>query len=140
LMKHQGQGGIPALPASAKVAPMRTSFAASAPPPDRDASAQINQQVQQADRAEQDALGPSPAPNPRATGAAEPLRPPPPPARPPPAVTTGAPPTLTLDMTVEQVTALMGVPKSIANLGTKSIYVYPDIKITFTNGKVSDIQ
>jgi hypothetical protein len=38
------------------------------------------------------------------------------------------------------VTSSLGQPKSIVNLGTKKIYVYNDMKITFKDGKVSDVQ
>jgi hypothetical protein len=39
------------------------------------------------------------------------------------------------------VIADFGQPKTIAKASaTKEIYVYPDFKITFTNGKVTDIQ
>jgi hypothetical protein len=43
-------------------------------------------------------------------------------------------------MTPDQVKAAIGVPDKIINLGTKQIYVYKDIKVTFLNGKVSDVQ
>ena len=36
--------------------------------------------------------------------------------------------------------ALLGQPERIANLGSKQIYVYKDLKVTFVNGKVSDVQ
>ena len=42
--------------------------------------------------------------------------------------------------TPEQVKAAIGVPDKIVNLGAKQIYVYKDIKVTFVNGKVSDVQ
>ena len=34
----------------------------------------------------------------------------------------------------------MGTPEKIINLGSKLIYVYKDIKVTFLNGKVADVQ
>ena len=34
----------------------------------------------------------------------------------------------------------MGTPTRIVNLGPKKIYVYKDMKITFKDGKVSDVQ
>jgi len=40
----------------------------------------------------------------------------------------------------DQVKAAIGVPDKIVNLGAKQIYVYKDIKVTFINGKVSDVQ
>lgn len=43
-------------------------------------------------------------------------------------------------MTTDQVQAALGKPDKIFNLGVKQIYVYKDVKITFMNGKVSDVQ
>ena len=42
--------------------------------------------------------------------------------------------------TPDQVKAAIGQPDKIVNLGAKQIYVYKDIKVTFINGKVSDVQ
>jgi hypothetical protein len=42
--------------------------------------------------------------------------------------------------TTDQVKTAIGSPDKIINLGTKQIYVYKDIKVTFLNGKVSDVQ
>jgi hypothetical protein len=42
--------------------------------------------------------------------------------------------------TPDQVKAALGNPDKIVNLGTKQIYVYKDLKVTFVNGKVSDVQ
>jgi hypothetical protein len=43
-------------------------------------------------------------------------------------------------MTPDQVQAALGKPDKIVNLGTKQLYVYKDLKVTFINGKVSDVQ
>jgi hypothetical protein len=52
-----------------------------------------------------------------------------------------APPTqIQLGQTIDQVVAALGQPEKIVDLGPKKIYVYKDLKITFTNGKVSDVQ
>ena len=52
-----------------------------------------------------------------------------------------APPTqIQLGQTIDQVVAALGQPEKIVDLGAKKIYVYKDLKITFTNGKVSDVQ
>lgn len=61
--------------------------------------------------------------------------PPPPPDAPPP-----QPKTIKLGMTKDQVTTIFGQPKRIANLGTKEIDYYPDMKVTFVKGKVTDVQ
>jgi len=42
--------------------------------------------------------------------------------------------------TTDQVRAALGTPEKIVNLGPKQIYVYKDLKVTFLNGKVSDVQ
>lgn len=42
--------------------------------------------------------------------------------------------------TPDQVKAAIGVPDKIVNLGAKQIYVYKDIKVTFINGRVADVQ
>jgi hypothetical protein len=52
-----------------------------------------------------------------------------------------APPaSIQLGQTVDQVQASFGPPEKIVNLGTKQIYVYKDLKVTFVNGKVTDVQ
>lgn len=64
--------------------------------------------------------------------------------RPPGANAAPAPPaapaTISLGKTTDQVTAALGQPKRIIDLGTKKIYVYQDMKITFRAGKVSDVE
>jgi hypothetical protein len=42
--------------------------------------------------------------------------------------------------TPDQVKAALGNPDKIVNLGSKMIYVYKDLKVTFIDGKVSDVQ
>jgi len=61
-------------------------------------------------------------------------------AAPPPEAAPPPPPTIQLGQTTDEVTGLLGQPTKIINLGTKQIYVYKDIKITFLKGKVSDVQ
>ncbi len=52
-----------------------------------------------------------------------------------------APPaTVEIGQTPDQVTAILGQPEKILNLGTKQIYVYKDLKVTFVKGKVTDAQ
>jgi hypothetical protein len=48
--------------------------------------------------------------------------------------------TVELDQTFEQVEAALGKPEKIVKLGPKTVYVYKDLKITFVDGKVSDVQ
>jgi hypothetical protein len=49
-------------------------------------------------------------------------------------------PTVALGQTIGQVTATMGAPKQIVDLGSKKIYTYPYMKIIFIDGKVNDVQ
>lgn len=74
---------------------------------------------------------------PPATAAVQPVGPPPiAPPPPPPA----DPKTISLKQTTDQVIANLGQPTKIIKLGSKEIYVYPDMKVTFVAGKVSDVQ
>jgi hypothetical protein len=53
----------------------------------------------------------------------------------------GAPPAeISLGQTTDQVIAALRQPKNIVDLGAKKIYVYQDIKVTFNNGKVTDVE
>jgi len=62
------------------------------------------------------------------------IAPPPPPADAPP-------PTIAIGQTKDQVVAGFGQPVRTAKLaGTKEIYFYKDMKVTFTNGKVSNVE
>ena len=62
------------------------------------------------------------------------IAPPPPPADTPP-------PQISMGQTKDQVVAGFGQPVRMAKLGgTKEIYFYKDMKVTFTNGKVSNVE
>jgi hypothetical protein len=62
------------------------------------------------------------------------IAPPPPPADTPP-------PSIAIGQTKDQVVAGFGQPVRTAKLaGTKEIYFYKDMKVTFTNGKVSNVE
>jgi hypothetical protein len=50
------------------------------------------------------------------------------------------PATVQLGMTTDQVQSILGKPQKIFNVGAKQIYVYQDVKVTFQNGKVADVQ
>jgi hypothetical protein len=124
LQAKQGQGGLPAAPASAKAAPVESPMAAIAPPPppEDEVKAEINQQSQEADKAEKEAGDTSSGPGPNA------------------ATPAPAPVSIEVGQTIDQVTAALGAPAKTFKVGAKTIYVYKDSKITFTNGKVTDIQ
>jgi hypothetical protein len=82
--------------------------------------------------------GPAPLPAPAAAPAKSAEAPPPPIAPPPPP--PADPKTISLGQTVDQVTSNFGQPTKVMKLGAKQIYVYPDMKVTFVGGKVTDIQ
>ena len=65
-----------------------------------------------------------------------PIAPPPP----PPDAAPAAPKTIEKGQTRDMVVAILGQPTKVIKLGTKEIDVYPDMKVTFVNNKVSDVQ
>jgi hypothetical protein len=58
----------------------------------------------------------------------------------PPSQPQPEPRTIQLGQTISEVQGALGQPEKIVDLGAKQIYVYKDLKITFVNGKVSDVQ
>jgi hypothetical protein len=50
------------------------------------------------------------------------------------------PQTIEKGQTTDQVQAALGKPDKIVNLGLKQLYIYKDLKVTFVNGKVADVQ
>ena len=50
------------------------------------------------------------------------------------------PQTIEKGQTIDQVQAALGKPEKIVNLGAKQLYIYKDLKVTFLNGKVEDVQ
>lgn len=78
----------------------------------------------------------APAPAAAAEAAPAAIAPPPP----PPDAPAAEPPTVALGQTPDQVVAILGAPLRKAKIGPKEIYSYKDLKVTFLNGKVKDIQ
>ena len=128
LKSKQGKGGLPALPASASGMPMMAQFAMDAPPPDATAQQQITAQAQDADKAEQEVLAQAGSGDAAVAAAPAVAAPPAPPAE------------IALGQTVDQVTGALGQPKNMVDLGAKKIYVFKDMKVTFKDGKVADVQ
>jgi hypothetical protein len=64
---------------------------------------------------------------------------PPPPTEPAPAAGPG-PFTIAAGQTIEDVERGLGQPHTIVELGSKKIYLYKGLKITFVDGKVSDVE
>ena len=50
------------------------------------------------------------------------------------------PQTIQMGMTPIRYKDALGTPQKIVNLGAKQIYVYKDLKVTFLNGRVVDVQ
>jgi hypothetical protein len=97
-----------------------------------DDSGNQGDQGSQGNQDNQAAAAPAPAPAPAAAPMQD-IAPPPPPADAPP-------PTIALGQTKSQVTTAFGQPVRMAKLGVKEIYYYKDMKVTFTNGKVSNVE
>ena len=76
------------------------------------------------------------APAPQTEQAMAPIPPPQLPANTPPP----PPKKIALGQTKDQVVASFGQPQKVVELGTKEIYIYSDMKVTFVNGKVTDVQ
>ncbi|QHN03153.1 hypothetical protein FTO74_07055 [Granulicella sp. WH15] len=131
LQAKQGKGGLPAAPASALGPPVTALVAENAPPPEPGGAQELAQQDQQAAGAEQEVAGTLPPDG--AGPAAAPM------AAPAPAA-PAAPVSIALGQTTAQVVGAMGQPSKILNLGPKTVYVYPDMKITFKQGKVADVE
>jgi hypothetical protein len=80
--------------------------------------------------------GEQPNPEPVAPSSAQAAQPPPPPPQQP----QQEPVKIGLGQTADQVVASLGQPDKVVDLGSKKIYIYKDLKITFVDGKVSDVQ
>jgi hypothetical protein len=126
LQSKQGQGGLPAAPPSAKGPPVQSAFVAAAPAADPNVAAELKQQTQEADLAEREV--------------ASAVLPSPPGVSSPTSAAPSAPVRISVGQTIDEVTAALGQPKSVVDLGAKKIYVYRDMKVTFKGGKVSDGQ
>jgi hypothetical protein len=88
------------------------------------------------DQGAQQAAEPAAAAAPEPAAAPAPLpaiAAPPPPADTPPA-------TIAVGQTIDQVTAGFGQPQRIAKVGVKTIYYYKDMKVTFNDGIVKDVE
>jgi hypothetical protein len=113
LQAKQGQGGLPQLPQGSS-GTIDTPYVQAQP--DANVASELTSVSQEADRAEQQAVGQAGD------------------------TPSGPTPTLTLGLSVDQVRAIQGEPQKIVDMGPKQIYVYKDLKITFSDGKVVDIQ
>jgi hypothetical protein len=91
---------------------------AAAVQPDPNVATELNQAAQEADQGEQAVINQSAA----AGG------------------NTAGPVTISLGQSIADVVSMNGRPDKVIDLGAKKIYMYKDLKITFTDGRVSDVQ
>ncbi len=139
LATQQGQNGLPKAPATALRGHIESPALASAPPADPNTATELTQEEVAANTAEQEVMqdsgaasaggGPNAGPD---TGA---YSPPPAPATPGSSTVT-----IALGQSLDDVVAHLGNPKRTVDLGAKKIYIYDDMKITFLNGKVSNVE
>ena len=83
------------------------------------------------DNSQQDQSGEQQAPPAQAQAA---------PAQAPSQAPAAQPETIQAGQTPDQVKAILGEPDKIVSLGSKTIFVYKDLKVTFVNGKVTDAE
>jgi hypothetical protein len=133
LQTNAGRNGMPNLPRGAATPAVTASFAQSAPPPDRQIAAELQQQVKEAERVEQDVVT-------EARQEDNSIAAPAPYSNTAPPQPQEAPATISLGQSISQVVNIMGSPKQVVDLGPKQIYVYNNMKIIFMDGKVSDVQ
>ena len=62
------------------------------------------------------------------------------PAPPPRPLPQAEPARIALGQSMDEVSANLGQPDKVVDLGNKKIYIYRDLKITFLDGKVTDVQ
>jgi hypothetical protein len=125
LQSGAGQGGLPPAPPQS-LGVSQATYAAGVQP-DPAAAGELSQAAQEANLDSQSMLAQNgPAAPPTA----------PPTSQPAPA--TGG--TVTLGMTIQEVQSILGAPSRSANAGNRRIDIYQDFKVTFVNGRVTDIQ
>jgi hypothetical protein len=98
-------------------------FAPIAPPPDVNVSNELQQQSRAADTIEQSVLDEVKQADNSGNSS----------------FSTGAAANVSLGQTTDEVMAILGKPRRVVSLGSKKIYVYQDSKITFVNGRVTNI-
>ena len=133
---HPGQGGLPAPPAEAISGTKQAPYAAAAPAPDPNGAAELDKEAEQGAEVEQQVAAEATTDEASPTTAQADT----PAAAAAPAPRHSGPVAITLGMTPAQVIENKGQPTSKVNFPNKQLYVYPDMKITFVNGKLTDVQ
>jgi hypothetical protein len=138
---HPGQGGLPAPPAEAISGTKEAPYAAAAPAADASGAAEVDETAKQGAQVEQQVVAEASAPDssdasaqtPSPIGGLAPSQPVAPAAPKGPAV-------IALGQTQAEVIATKGQPTNKVAFPNKTVFIYPDMKITFVNGKLSDVQ
>ena len=136
---HPGQGGLPAPPSEAIAGIKAAPYAEAAPPADPNGATELDTEAQQGTQLEQQVVAEANAPDEpgaAAPAAASPIGN----TAPATAPRRGGPVTIVLGQTPAQVIANKGEPTNKVNFPNKQMYIYPDMKIIFVGGKVSDVQ
>jgi hypothetical protein len=121
MQAKKGQDGIPALPPGS-TGTIDSPYAAEAP--DEDVAGELSGVIQETDRAEQEAIDQVAPASTQLTFS-----------------TSGAAqPTLVPGLSIDQAKAIQGEPQRIVEVENRKIYVYKNLKITFTNGRLTDIE
>ena len=114
LRSKAGMNGVPPIPDDVNANARQSAFVEAAPPPDTQVATELKQEVQAATALETEATQDA---------------------------SQGAPQvTISLGQSTADVVGMLGNPKQVINLGAKQIYVYDRMKVTFLNGKVTDVE
>lgn len=116
LRQAQGRGGLPEVPRSVNQTPQTTQWASAAPPAAQNIDGKLGEANTEASDLESSALKNAPKP------------------------AASADPAELMGKTPGEIRSSLGAPKTTVDLGTKMIYVFEGRRITFTQGKVTDVQ
>jgi hypothetical protein len=122
MQAKQGRDGIPALPPGS-TGTIDSPYAVEAQP-DENVSDQLNGAIQETERAERETIDQAaPASTKMTFSTTGPVR-----------------PALAPGLSMDEAKAIQGEPLRIVEVGNRKVYVYKDLKITFTNGRLTDIE
>jgi len=122
MQAKQGRDGIPALPPGS-TGTIDSPYAGEAQP-DENVSDQLNGAIQETERAERETIDQAaPASTKMTFSTTGPVR-----------------PALAPGLSMDEAKAIQGEPLRIVEVGNRKVYVYKDLKITFTNGRLTDIE
>jgi stage V sporulation protein SpoVS len=128
MQAKQGRGGMPAVPPGS-TGTIDSPYAAEAKP-DENVAGELEGVIRETDRAEQEAIHQE-----AVNQVAKPAS-----TKPTFSTSGAAQPTLVPGLSIDQAKAIQGEPQRIVEFGNRKIFVYRDLKITFTNGRLTDIE